>query len=280
VVRFRAAQAEAFLSSRPAFFRVGPDATLVPDPAAHSPWGPDMLHGRLLAGLAARAAELDGGEAGFRPVRITVDMFRAAPMEPVGVACDVVRAGRRVRAVQVSLTCAGQEVVRAAALLMRVGPQPGGRVWEPEPWSVPPPGDVARMNPVTGEDDDGPGFLEIRPLTPGGFDAVAQKRLWIRETRPLVDSEDPTPFVRTACAADLANPFSNSGEGGLHFINADLSVYLARPPVGEWIGLEVSGRSSADGVAVADANLYDEVGRVGQCAVASVATGAFSPPAP
>ena len=136
------------------------------------------------------------------------------------------------------------------------------------------------MNPVTGEDDDGPGFLEIRPLTPGGFDAVAQKRLWIRETRPLVEDEDPSPFVRTAAAADLANPFSNSGEGGLHFINADLSLYMARPPVGEWIGMEVAGRTSADGVAVADANLFDEDGRIGQCAVASVATGVFSPPAP
>ena len=239
-----------------------------------------MLHGRLLAGLAARAAETDGGADGFRPVRITVDMFRAAPMAPVQVASEVVRAGRRVRAVHVSITCEGHEVVSAAALLMKVGPQPSGRVWEPDPWDVPSPAAVPRMNPVTGEDDDGPGFLEIRPLTPGGFDAVAQKRLWIRETRALVEGETLTPFVRSAAAADLANPFSNSGEGGLHFINADLSLYLARPPEGEWIGLEVSGRTSADGVAVADANLYDERGRIGQCAVASVATGAFNQPAP
>ena len=39
-----------------AYFSLSTDG-LKPVPAARSPWSADMLHGRLLAGLAARAVE-------------------------------------------------------------------------------------------------------------------------------------------------------------------------------------------------------------------------------
>ena len=231
-----------------------------------------MLHGRLLAALAARAVEQTAGDAGMRPVRITVDLFRAAPMEPVEVATEVARAGRRVRVAEVVVTCAGREVARASGLLLRAGPQPAGGVWGPEPWSVPSPDSLA---PMAADPDQG-GFLDVRIVSEGGFTAVAQKRLWIREVRPLVEGEEPSPFVRAVAAADLANPFSNSGDAGLHFINADLTVYLARMPEGQWIGLEVAGRTSADGISVATCNLYDPSGPVGHCAVGSVANEPFA----
>jgi hypothetical protein len=230
-----------------------------------------MLHGRLLAALAARSAEEVAGGPDMRPVRITVDLFRAAPMEPVNVASEVVRSGRRVRVVQTVITCAGHDVARAAALLLRAGDQPAGGVWGPEPWSVPSP---ERLAPMAAEPDEG-GFLDVRIVSEGGFTAVAQKRLWIREVRPLVDGEEPSPFVRAVAAGDLASPFSNSGDAGLHFINADLTVYLGRLPEGEWIGLEVAGRTSADGISVSACNLYDASGAIGHCAVGSVATGPF-----
>jgi hypothetical protein len=254
------------------FFRPGAGGALVPDPSAHSPWGEHMLHGRLLAALAARAVEHDAGAPGMRPVRLTVDLFRAAPMEPVEVATDVVRAGRRVRAAEVVINCAGHEVARASALLLRAGAQPAGGVWGPEPWSVPSPDSLA---PMAADPDQG-GFLDVRIVSEGGFTAVAQKRLWIREVRPLVEGEEASPFVRAVAAADLANPFSNSGEAGLDFINADLTVYLGRMPVGEWVGLEVAGRTSADGISVATCNLYDGSGAVGHCAVGAVANQPFN----
>ena len=84
------------------------------------------------------------------------------------------------------------------------------------------------------------------------------------------------PFVRAVAAADLANPFGNFGEEGLAFINADLSVYLGRLPVGEWIGLEIASRTSTGGVAVVSGDLFDLEGSVGHCGVGSVATGAIA----
>src|SRR5712692_7527173 len=58
---------------------------LQPVPEARSPWAADMLHGRLLAGLAARAVEGGGHDAELRVVRLTVDMFRSPPMSALHV---------------------------------------------------------------------------------------------------------------------------------------------------------------------------------------------------
>ena len=120
---------------------------LRPVPEARSPWSADMLHGRLLAGLAARAVEGAGDDPELRVVRLTVDMFRSPPMSALQVATRVVRNGRRVRVVDVSIRSADLEVARATALLLRTGPHPGGTMWRapewdaPRPETLPPPGD-------------------------------------------------------------------------------------------------------------------------------------------
>jgi Thioesterase-like superfamily len=231
-----------------------------------------MLHGRLIAALAARAAE-ERAE-GFTPTRLTIDLFRAAPMEPVHVHAETVRDGGRVRVVHVVVTCAGREAARASALLLRPGPEPEGRVWGPESWSVPDPGDLS----PSVEEDDELASLDIRMISPGGLTVATQKRLWVREIRPLVEGEETSSFVRAVAAADLANPFGNIGEAGLAFINADLTVYVGRLPVGQWIGLEIAARSGSGAVANVGANLYDCEGGFGSGSVASVATGTIGVP--
>src|SRR4051812_9223477 len=95
---------------------------LRPVAEARSPWAPDMLHGRLLAGLAARAVEGAGHDPALRVVRLTVDMFRSPPMSPLRTSARVVRDGRRVRVVDVSIYSADIEVARASALMLRTGP--------------------------------------------------------------------------------------------------------------------------------------------------------------
>jgi hypothetical protein len=231
-----------------------------------------MMHGRLLAALAARAAEAAGQP--FVPTRMTIDLFRAAPMEPIAVTTELVRDGGRVRVVQVGLTCAGREAARASVLLLRPGSEPAGRVWAPTTWSVPSPDQVGPLAPGA----EGRAFLDIRLITEGGLQTPTQKRVWVREVQALVEGETPSPFVRAVAAADLANPFGNFGDEGLSFINADLSVYLGRLPVGEWMGLEVVARTSSAGVATVAANLYDAEGGFGHCSVASVASLFGGPP--
>lgn len=237
-----------------------------PVPQARSPWSDDMLHGRLLAGLAARAVEQETPDAGLRVARLTVDLFRSPPMDVVTVAAHVARDGRRVRAVDVSMRSGGHEVGRAFALALRVGPHPPGAPWRPAEWAVPSPEDL----PAT-DDNAAMGGWEIRPITPGGFWSATQKRVWTRDTWQLVAGEPLSPLVRAALASDLASPLANSGPEGLHFINADMTLSIRRPPLSEWIGLEVSAHLGQDGIAVGACTMYDVDGAIGWSSTAAVA---------
>jgi len=239
-------------------------------PEARSPWAADMLHGRLLAGLAARGVEGAGHDPALRIVRLTVDMFRSPPMSALHVSTNVVRDGRRVRVVDVSIRTADVDVARASALLLRTGPHPGGTTWRAPEWNAPLPETLP--SPADGDPDGG---WDIRLLSPGGFWTVERKRLWTRDRWQLVAGEEPSPVVRAALAADLPNPLANSSAEGLQFINADLTLILGRPPVSEWIGLEVAAHLGHDGVAVGDCTMYDTSGAIGWssvCAIANTAT--------
>jgi hypothetical protein len=89
--------------------------------------------------------------------------------------------------------------------------------------------------------------------------------------RDVVEGEPTSPFVRVALAADFASPFANSGSNGLSWINSDITLYLARTPVTEWIGFEVKNHQASKGVAVAECWLYDETGPIGTSSVAALA---------
>jgi acyl-coenzyme A thioesterase PaaI-like protein len=240
---------------------------LVPEPVARAPWGENMLHGRLLSALAARAVEREHGDPDFHCARLTVDLFRAARLEPVEVRTESVRQGGRVRAVDVEIESQGKVVARAAAVLLRHGEQPKSRAWAAPEWDAPPPAELAV--------DESPEarFLPIdtRPITPGGFRAAGRKRIWLRELCGLVEGEEWTPLTRAAAVADLANAVASTGEEPNMFINADVALYLGRLPAGEWIGLEATGHVGAEGVSVGSCDLYDEGGRIGWSTFAAVA---------
>jgi acyl-CoA thioesterase len=119
---------------------------------------------------------------------------------------------------------------------------------------------------------------DTRPID-GAFGTVEQKRCWMRENRELIAGEPLTPFIRAAVACDFTNPFANSGDRGLEFVNADITLYLHRLPAGEWIGFEVNSHQSSEGVAVAECTLYDTEGAIGTSAVCGVGQRRRTPPA-
>ena len=250
------------------FFSVDGSGAFVPRPHARSPWSAEMLHGRLLAGLVARDVERRHLDGGFVFSRLTVDLFAAVPMQPVAVHSERVRDGKRVRAVDVEVRCADRVVARAAALLLVAPGPPPGRVWGRPAWTAPDPADLAAP-PRTPEADamGSPDMRFIgRPL--GG---VGPYEAWLREPWGLVDGEVLTPFARAVMAADVTNPLSNWGDEGLHYINADLTVYFSRPPVGEWVGLEVTDHLDAAGIAVGQSRLHDAAGPFAIVALGGVA---------
>jgi hypothetical protein len=255
------------LTARVTFFSVA-GGRFVPRPHARSPWSAEMLHGRLLAGLAAREVERAHLDGGFTVARFTVNLFRAVPMRPVALRAARERDGKRVRAVDVVVTSEGHTVARATVLLLAPPGPPPGHVWGRGAWGAPDPSTLPAP-PRTAE-ADGLGAPDMRFIGqslsgPGPYEA------WLREPWPLVDGEELSPVVRAVMAADVTNPLSNWGDEGLQYINADLTVCFSRPPVGEWIGLEVTDHLDAAGVAVGQSRLHDRAGPFAIAAVCGLA---------
>jgi acyl-CoA thioesterase len=69
-----------------------------------------------------------------------------------------------------------------------------------------------------------------------------------------------------AAAADFGNGISwvLSRMDGYSFINPDLTIYLEREPVGEWICIDAESRLHDHGIGIAESALFDERGRIGR----------------
>lgn len=239
----------------------------VPTASARGPWNPNSLHGRVIAGLLGAEIERLHGDADFIPARLTVDMYRLPDLSPVEVTTKVVRAGNRIRVIDAEFVSGGVSAGRATCQLLRRTENPSGNVWKPQPWDAPKPADIAP--PTDGRSGMG-GMWAMRRIE-GDFGAVGRKKAWLAEVRELVGGRALTPFVRVAVSADFASPFANAGDAGLEFINSDVTVYLHREPVGEWIGYEVTNHGATAGVGIGECFLYDEAGPIGSASCCALA---------
>ena len=254
------------MTNQPFFTRDGD--SFLPTAAANGPWDPKSLHGRVVIGLLAFVIEQRHGGDEFVPARLTVDMFRLPNiMTPIEIRTRPIRDGLRIRVIEADLLSGGVAMARASCQLLRRTENPPGNVWSPPNWDVPAPSDI----PIPSDARLGMhGKWATRPIT-GAMGTLGPRRLWMSEVRELVEGTPLTPFVRVALAADFASPFANAGDQGLGFINTDVTLYLHRLPVQEWIGLEVVNHHATDGVAIGECWLYDEAGAIGSSTVAALA---------
>lgn len=244
------------------FTRDGP--LLTPSASAVSPWSDDMVNGHHVGGLVAWGALRDHGDPDMQLTRLTVDMFRPVPMKPLEVRTALTRAGRRIRVVETTLLHDGIEVAKGSVLLLARSEDPeGASPWAEDAWDAPPPEDL----PYTASRHSMVSW-EILPL--GGMDAGGRRRAWVRELTPLVEGEELAPVLRACLAADYTNPLVNMGSDGLGYINADVTIYLARDPVDDWVGLESRGHTRSEGIALGGASVHDRLGRIGEAIVAAI----------
>jgi hypothetical protein len=248
--------------------------TFTPTDAARGPWDPNSLHGRVIIGLLAFAIEQRHGGGDFVPARLTVDMFRLPTLAPIEVKTRLVRDGLRIKLVEADFFSAGVVMARASCQLLRKTETPRGTVWSPPNWNVPAPSEIP---PPTDPRLGMHGKWATRPIV-GAMGTVGPRRLWMSEVRDLVDGAPLTPFVRVAVASDFASPFANAGDQGLGYINSDVTLYLHRLPVKEWIGFEVVNHQATDGIAIGECFLYDELGAIGTSTVAALAQRKPMPP--
>ncbi len=241
------------------------DGRFLASELARGPWDRGAQHGGAPAALLVRALERLPAGDGLSIARVTFELLRPVPLGELVLEASVARPGRRVQLLEASLWGPdGAELVRARALQVRRADAAGAHT-DPEP---PPPG------PEDGEDRPPafvpparptfmPDAIEVRFVSGafGGGPATA----WFRLRVPVVAGEQPSPLQRLAAAGDFGNGIS----AVLHwneylFINPDLTLYIEREPVGEWIALDARTRIPADGVASAESVLYDERGRIGR----------------
>ena len=202
----------------------------------------------------------DAGPPAF-VARMTIELLRPVPMEPIELRARTVRPGKKVQLVEGSVLAGETEVVRATALRIRVA----------DIDFADPPDD--RLTPGPGAqrgrfENLGPlnfGFAMEMSMARGEIGVPGPAAVWFRLAVPVVAGEETTPLMRVAAAADFGNGISGAVTWVEHlFINPDLTIYLHRLPAGDWIGLDARTWPTHEGVGIADTALYDEDGRIGR----------------
>lgn len=224
-----------------------------------------MQHGGAPASLIAWAAERIPTREPMNVARMTIDLLRPVPIAPLEIRTEVVREGRKIQLCAISLLHAGVEVVRASVLKVR-----DAAVTLPDALGYEA---IALPGPQSGKAPDGAlggstnAFvtgLDLR-IVKGGFRQSGPGAVWFRLHRPIVAGAAISPLMRAAAASDFCNGVSSVLD--FHqwtFINADLSISLARMPVGEWILLDAQTWLGENGAGVAFAKLGDERGYFGR----------------
>lgn len=241
------------------------DGTFVPSGHARGPWDAGSQHGGAPAALLARAVERIGAPGPMLLARMTIEFLAPVPLAPLTIRAEVVRPGRRLHLVEATLAGGEAVLCRARAVRLRrdavAVPEralPSARLPRPDGlarWRMPDRG---------GEEAFGRSAMELRMVS-GAFLDPGPAAAWFRFARPLVGGEDPTPLQATLAAADFGNGLSQELDLDTHlFVNTDLTVHLAREPVGEWIGLESTTELGPEGTGLAVSTLHDERGPLGR----------------
>jgi Thioesterase-like superfamily len=248
-----------------------PSAFFLPDgerfvPTEHTrgPWSAEHQHAGPASALLARAIErVVASDPAFQVVRLTVELMAPLPITPLQVGTSVLRAGRKVRRIEATLATNGRQVARAIGLAVRtefldvppVALEPHESPRPPEqgtPWTFP-----------VFDADVGYGTAVDARCVRGGY-LRNPTSVWIRPRVALVAGDAASPLQHVMIAADSGNGIAVVLDPkAFTFINADLTVYLTRLPVDEWVCLEAVTALEPSGVGLTTSRLFDRRGPIG-----------------
>jgi hypothetical protein len=245
-----------------------------PSKWAGSPWSKGLQHGAPVNALFMRAADQAASEVGMRVARLTVDILKPLPMEPLEVSAEFRRRGRRMAVVDAAMTRADDDTPVATARIVALQERDAlaaafGTPGEPlsGPHGIPSRG----LIPAALRDRFPPGFhlsVEIRQSRddPGAS-------AWLTTPLELIEGESMSPLERCAAICDLTTVMSGEMQPGQEatgqpvlLLNTDTTIHLLRPPVGEWFAFSNSSIADRNGIGVAEVTLHDEVGFLGRSA--------------
>lgn len=223
-----------------------------------------MQHGGAPAALIAWAVERMPMREPMQVVRMTFDLLRPIPVAPLEIKIDVQREGRKIQVCNVTLSAEGVVCVRATVLkIRRVAVElPEHIIDEQVTLPGPEQGREARIR-FSSHEQFAAG-MTLRSVR-GTFGEMGPGALWFHAQRPIIEGEPITPLMRAAMTGDFCNGVSSVLDfNEWTFINADLTISLARMPVGEWILLDAQTWLGDHGAGLAFAKLGDERGYFGR----------------
>jgi acyl-Coa thioesterase superfamily protein/acyl-CoA thioesterase superfamily protein len=249
-----------------AIYRVDGDRVVV-SPDAAGPWNPTMQHGSAPAALVVWAAEAIPTKTlptktSMRIARVTIDLMRPVPLAPLTLKTEVLREGRKIQLCG-RLLADGVVVVAATVLKIRKEAQALPSEVGDLPVSLPGP---AASYPEPADFSASP-FVKTMSLRAarGRFGVPGPGAIWYRVEWPLIEGFSVSQAMRAVVAADFCNGTAPSLDfRQWTFINADLTVNMAREPIGDWILLDGCSWIGPDGAGLAMARLADERGTFGR----------------
>ncbi|MDN5854046.1 MAG: thioesterase family protein [Actinomycetia bacterium] len=240
-----------------------------PTELARGPWHPNAQHAGAPAALLGWALERELDGPGEQFARLTFDILRPVPIQPLTVRAQRT-SGRRVGRWEAAIEVGGQVCMRARALSCATTGIGTSRT--PAGNGLPFPGldRPVRIPGMLTHRSFHYSAMEVK-LAAGTTSEAGPAAAWMRLRCPLVAGTPNSPLVRVLAAADFGSglawelPFER-----YEYLNADLSVHLHRLPRGEWVGVAASMTIEAEGTGMVESVLYDTQGRVG-VALASLA---------
>ena len=228
------------------------------------PWDPNLQHGGAPASLIAWAVERMPMREPMHIARMTFDFLRPMPVAPMEIKIDVQREGRKIQVCNVTLLHEGQACVRATVLKIRQAATELPEHVLDEQVILPGP-EQGREEKVRFSDyEQFASGVQLRSVR-GSFGELGPGAVWFRAHRSIIEGESITPLMRAAMTGDFCNGVSSELDfSKWTFINADLTISLARMPVGEWILLDAQTWLGDQGAGLAFAKLGDERGYFGR----------------
>ncbi|RIK97850.1 MAG: thioesterase family protein [Proteobacteria bacterium] len=222
-----------------------------------------MQHGGAPAALVTWVAERMPAPVPMRVARLTLSLMRPVPVAPLAIEREVLRQGRKIQLCGVRLSAGGKEVVRAEVLKIRSERQSLPDDVADVAIDVPLPEACAKLDPKV-----------MHPFTAGLEVRGARSHLlqprsgpaWFRVERPLIAGESVSQAMRAAVTADFCNTSSPLDFRDWRFMNADLTISMAREPVGDWVLLNAETWIGTDGAGIAVGRLGDRQGYFGRAA--------------
>jgi hypothetical protein len=191
--------------------------------------------------------------------------MRPVPLQDLTLEREVLREGRKIQLCAIRLLVDG--VVVAAASVLKVKARKLALPADIADLPVDLPGpDRSREETALFSSSAFAGGMSVRSAR-GRFGFKGPGAIWYRVDRPLVKGFSVSQAMRAVIAADFCNGTSAALDfREWTFINADLTVNMAREPIGEWVLLDADCWIGPDGAGIAMARLADANGYFGRAA--------------